>query len=98
MIQEAKIRLQHNKQRMQLKRLLRCAAEKGELVDANDLMLACQLAKMPIDQEHLNHLGSPSAVPWKKFQAMLEYPHLHGHGAFGKLPPTRRQIIAEYSA
>jgi Ca2+-binding EF-hand superfamily protein len=97
MIQEAKIRLQHNKQRMQLKRLLRCAAEKGELVDANDLMLACQLAKMPIDQEHLNHLGSPSAVPWKKFQAMLEYPHLHGHGAFGKLPPTRRQIIAEYS-
>lgn len=65
MIQEAKIRLQHNKQRMQLKKLLSSAAQKGELVTADDLMIACQLAKMPIDQEHLRQMGSPSAVPWK---------------------------------
>ena len=95
MIVEAKIRLQHNKQRQQLKRLLRAAAEGGQLVDAGDLKLACQLAKIPLPATDEQLDGK--VVAWKGFHDALDYPSLHKHGAFGTLPPTRREIEAQYS-
>lgn len=96
MIVEAKIRLQHNKQRQQLKKLLQGAAEGGSVVKTEDLMVACQLAKVPVKEDLIGHA---KAVPWKGFQEALEYPPLHDHTVFAgvKLPPTRREIQAQYS-
>ena len=101
MIREAKFRLEHNRHRQRLKQLLATAADGGSAVRAQDLMLACQLAKVPIDPNSLQKTpfavdrgrdGSPRAVAWKGFHEALEYPALHGHGAFGQLPPTRSQL------
>jgi hypothetical protein len=51
MIQEARLRIEHNKQRHRLKQLLATAADGGASVKTQDLMLACELAKMPMDEE-----------------------------------------------
>ena len=106
-INEARIRLAHNKQRQKLKALLATAANGGSVVQTKDLLLACRIAKLDIgtDNEneadrfvHPNHIaqrdcyGSPRAVAWKGFQQSLAYPELHGPGQFpGQLPLTRAQ-------
>jgi len=46
MINEARIRIAHNKQRHKLKQLLATAANGGSVVSPRDLELACKLAKM----------------------------------------------------
>ena len=51
MIKEAKLRLEHNKQRARLKQLLNTAADGGPAVSTQDLLLAAKLAKMPLDTE-----------------------------------------------
>ena len=100
MIKEAKLRLEHNKQRIRLKQLLNVASEGGPTVNTQDLLLACQLAKLPMETQKVlsspfgvNHDqgGSPKKVLWKNFHETLEYPKLHGHGAWGEnLPPLRK--------
>lgn len=110
MINEARIRIQHNKQRQRLKSLLATAANGGSIVATKDLLLACRLAKLdmsagsgvPISDEHVvartGH-GLPTKVQWEGFTQSLNYPELHGPGDFpGELPYTRRQKaqIAEY--
>jgi Ca2+-binding EF-hand superfamily protein len=101
MIQEARLRIEHNKQRHRLKQLLATAADGGASVKTQDLMLACELAKMPMDEEAVinspfaverDHRGSPKSVAWKAFHHQLPYPHPKGPGAFGELPPTRNQL------
>jgi len=51
MINEARIRMQHNKQRLRLKQLLATASEDGQRVNTRDLILACQLAKLDIGND-----------------------------------------------
>jgi len=98
MIKEAQLRLTHNKQRQRLKQLLQTASDGGPTVKTGDLLLACQLAKMPIDQSALldskfgynrDYRGSPKTVVWKGFHESLAYPKLTGPGYFGELPPLR---------
>lgn len=100
MIREAQLRINHNKQRQRLKQLLSTAADGGPTVKTQDLVLACELAKMPIDRSAVlstpyamerSSLGTPKTVLWKNFHETLDYPKLHGHGGLGSLPPLRRQ-------
>ena len=103
MIREARLRIEHNKQRQKLKYLLSTASQGGPTVQTEDLLLACKLAKMNVDDKSIQGSGvgfsngqnwsghSPRAVTWKNFHQSLEYPRLHGRGAFGELPPTRSQ-------
>lgn len=60
MIREAQLRIEHNKQRLRLKQLLSTAAEGGPTVKTQDLVLACQLAKMPVSPEKV--LTTPFAA------------------------------------
>jgi len=101
MIREARLRIEHNKQRQRLKQLLNTASEGGPTVHTQDLLLACKLAKMNVDETSVystpfamgrDWKGSPKKVAWKDFHQSLEYPRLHGRGAFGQLPPTRSQL------
>ena len=112
MINEARMRLAHNKQRQRLKALLATAANGGSVVATKDL-LACKLAKLDVGTQderqidsfvHPNHIahrdcyGTPRAVAWKGFQQSLAYPELHAPGQFqGKLPLTKQQK-ATYAA
>lgn len=99
MIKEAQLRLQHNKQRVRLKQLLNTASDGGPAVKTQDLLLACKLAKMPMDTQKVfgtpfaldrDTHGSPKSVLWKGFHESIEYPKLHGHGGLGdNLPPLR---------
>lgn len=98
MVREAQLRIQHNRQRLRLKQLLNTAADGGPTVKTNDLLLACQLAKMPMDSARVlttpfamdrNSRGFAKNVVWKGFHESLEYPVLHGHGGLGELPPLR---------
>ena len=107
MINEARMRLAHNKQRQKLKALLSTAANGGSVVQTKDLLLACKIAKLDIGTEneadvdqfvHPQHIahrdfrGTPRAVAWKGFQQSLAYPELHLPGQFpGQLPMTRTQ-------
>jgi len=50
-INEARIRLAHNKQRMRLKQLLETAANGGSVVNTRDLILACRLAKLEVGDD-----------------------------------------------
>ena len=54
MINEARLRIAHNKQRQQLKGLLSTAADGGAVVNTKDLLLACRIAKLDVgtDQEN----------------------------------------------
>lgn len=113
MINEARMRLAHNKQRQRLKALLATAANGGSVVATKDLLLACKLAKLDVGTQderqidsfvHPNHIahrdcyGTPRAVAWKGFQQSLAYPELHAPGQFqGKLPLTKQQK-ATYAA
>ena len=100
MVREARLRIEHNKQRARLKKLLSTAAEGGAVVKMDDLILASELARMPMDRgallstpfatEH-DGQGSPTKIMWKQYHASLEYPRLHGHGGLGNLPPLRSQ-------
>jgi hypothetical protein len=60
MIREAQLRINHNKQRQRLKQLLSTAADGGPTVKTQDLVLACELAKMPIDRSAV--LSTPYAM------------------------------------
>ena len=53
MIREAQIRLEHNKQRQRLKAMLEPASNGGHMVKMNELLLACKLAKVPMDADRL---------------------------------------------
>jgi len=50
-INEARIRLAHNKQRMRLKQLLETSANGSSLVNTRDLILACRLAKLDVGDD-----------------------------------------------
>ena len=95
MIQEARLRMEHNKQRQRLKKLLNAASAGTAVVKTDDLMLACQLAKMPIDP---NTVRNPSfqvdrgEIAWKRFHQSIEYPNLKGAGAFGELAASKVQM------
>lgn len=107
MINEARIRLAHNKQRQKLKMLLSAAAEGGSVVQTKDLLLACRIAKMDVGTEHeadadsfvdpsyvaeRDCYGTPRQVMWKSFHKSVAYPELHLPGQFqGALPLTRKQ-------
>lgn len=107
MINEARMRLAHNKQRQQLKNLLHTSADGGSVVNTRDLLLACRIAKMDVGIEneyqadqavHPKHItnrdcyGTPRQVNWKGFHKDLPYPLLHAPGQFqGDLPMTRKQ-------
>jgi Ca2+-binding EF-hand superfamily protein len=113
MINEARMRLAHNKQRQKLKALLATAANGGSVVATKDLILACKLAKLDVGTHneaevdsfvHPNHIarrdcyGTPRGVAWKGFQQSLAYPELHAPGQFpGQLPLTKQQK-AQYAA
>jgi hypothetical protein len=60
MIREAQIRINHNRQRQRLKNLLHTAADGGSVVKTRDLLLACQLAKVNVETEHMQ--DTPFAV------------------------------------
>lgn len=60
MIAEAKLRMEHNKQRQRLKKLLHAASNGDSVVKTDDLLLACQLAKMPMDKAAVQN--TPFAV------------------------------------
>ena len=99
MVREAQPRLEHNKQRLRLKQLLATASEGGPTVKTKDLLLACQLAKVPVEPTKVlatpyamdrDWRGAPKTVLWKGFHESIEYPTPRGHGGFGELPPLRR--------
>jgi len=50
-INEARIRLAHNKQRLRLKQLLQTSANGGTVVNTRDLILACRLAKLDVGDD-----------------------------------------------
>ena len=107
MINEARLRLQHNKQRLRLKNVLQASADGGSVVGTRDLLLACKLAKLDVgtdnpyevDQfvqpEHIARrdcYGSPRSVNWRQFQKSIPYPELHPPGCYpGELPLTKFQ-------
>jgi len=107
MINEARIRLEHNKQRQKLKGLLATSANGGTLINTRDLLLACRIAKLDVGTEnhhevdtfvHPNHIarrdcyGTPREVQWKGFHKSIAYPEMHAPGEFpGELPLTRQQ-------
>lgn len=106
-INEARIRLAHNKQRQKLKALLTNASDGGSVVATKDLLLACRIAKLDVGTKleveadkfvHPNYIasrdcfGTPRQVNWKGFHKSIHYPELHGPGQYpGDLPLTRRQ-------
>ena len=53
MVREAQIRLEHNRQRQRLKHLLETASNGASMVKMNELLLACKLAKMPMDANRI---------------------------------------------
>ena len=53
MIREAQLRIEHNRQRLRLKQLLSTASDGGPTVKMSDLLLACELAKMPLSPEKM---------------------------------------------
>ena len=63
MIEEARIRITHNKQRQALKRLLSTAADGGPLVSTKDLLLACQMAKLETPREATRKDGCARSSP-----------------------------------
>ena len=107
MINEARIRMDHNKQRAQLKRLLSTAANGGTVINTRDLLLACRIAKLDVGAENAagannflhpddvlsrDYRGTPRQVLWKGFHKSLPYPELHHPGQYpGELPLTRIQ-------
>ena len=107
MINEARIRLAHNKQRQRLKQLLATSANGGTVVQTKDLLLACRIAKLdvgtqnPLDADMFvkpeyvasrDCYGTPRAIAWKGFHKSIAYPELHPPGCFpGDLPLTRKQ-------
>lgn len=107
MINEARMRIQHNKQRQQLKNLLHASANGKADLPTQDLMLACKIAKMDVGVENAYEAdrfvhpslvtkrdcyGTPRQVDWRGFHKSLPYPELHAPGQFqGDLPMTRRQ-------
>jgi Ca2+-binding EF-hand superfamily protein len=107
MINEARIRLAHNKQRQRLKQLLATSANGGTVVQTKDLLLACRIAKLDVGTNNAadadmfvkpdyiasrDCYGTPRAVAWKGFHKSIAYPELHPPGCFpGDLPLTRKQ-------
>lgn len=107
MIQQARIRMDHNKQRQRLKMLLSAAADGSSVVATKDLLLACKIAKLDIGTDNeaetdkfvpSSHIasrdcfGTPREVAWKGFQKSILYPELHPPGQYpGQLPLTRKQ-------
>jgi len=107
MINEARIRHHHNKQRQKLKNLLGASADGSTVVNTRDLLLACRIAKLDVGTQnenevdrfvHPNHIavrdayGSPRAVAWKGFTRSIPYPEIYPAGAYpGELPLTRKQ-------
>ena len=87
------LRIEHNKSRQRLKHLLNTASQGGPTVQQQDLYLASQLAKMDMSLAGLDPASSPrkGAIPLARIHKQLQYPPLHGRGAFGELPPTRAE-------
>lgn len=110
MINEARIRLAHNRQRQKLKQLLATSANGGPVVNTRDLLLACKLAKLDmgsdreedtdrfVKPQHVaarDYMGSPRAIAWKGFHKSIAYPEIHAPGQFpGTLPMTKQQKAA----
>jgi len=90
MLQEAKIRQEHNKQRSKLKQLLQAASGPGDTVSIEDLMLSAKIAKMALPEEILfkspyakkftqtrdSSTGAPKDIRWKSFYHSIDYPKL----------------------
>lgn len=82
MVREAQLRIEHNKQRMRLKRLLRTTANGGEIVNTRELALACELAKMPLGADRVNEFAyrrvSPALLalnyPTSRYLAVVHRP------------------------
>ena len=112
MINEARIRIAHNKQRTKLKHMLSTAANGGPVVDTRDLLLACKLAKLDMGGDynqydadrfvHSNYIsardcyGAPQSVNWKGFHQSIQYPQLHGPGDFPGKLPLTRLEKKQY--
>jgi len=107
MINEARMRLAHNKQRQRLKQLLHAASNGGSVVATKDLLLACRIARLDVGTEIEDEAdkfvqpeniasrdcrGTPRVVAWKGFHSSIQFPELHAPGTYsGKLPLTRLQ-------
>jgi len=107
MLNEAKIRLAHNKQRQRLKQLLATSANGGQVVNTKDLLLACRIARLDVgtDKEYeadkfvqpdliatRDCYGTPRQVKWQGFTKSIQYPELHAAGTFANdALPTTRK-------
>ena len=110
MVHEAQLRQAYNKKRRQFKQMLATASSGSSTVATKDLLLAAKIAQMDLPQELIksstftaerDHLrGTPRKITWKPFYAAVEYPKLHGAGAFDKadLPVLRRNMPKEMAA
>jgi len=99
MCAEAKLRIEHNKQRRRLKQLMAAASDDGSTVATKDLLLAAKLAKMELPEEFIadtpfatkqDRVGLPTSIAYKPFYANIPAPALRGPGGFGDLPPLRK--------
>ena len=71
MVREARLRIEHNKQRARLKHLLATASDGGPVVKTSELMLACEIAKLPLSPEKV--ASTPFAkvrVPQRKHSTL----------------------------
>jgi hypothetical protein len=78
-VREAQIRLYHNRQRAQLKDHLRAMTGRGSTkVGTDQLMLAAQLAKLPLPEQVRRRRADPRSLPSAPLSvpARLTFPHL----------------------
>lgn len=90
MVDEARARIAHNKQRAKMRSLLASTSDDGKTVSHSDLILAAKLAKMPLPnglfKEHppfsSRHIvkrspsGEPEQIEWKAFCRDIGFPQV----------------------
>ena len=89
LVREAKMRLEHNRQRAKLKQLLQAASGPGQTVSVENLRLSAKIAKIALpdallfNSPYANRYtatrtegGEPKDIRWKSFHSAIAYPKL----------------------